>query len=170
MNEGTKSNESDRFSAQDLHYDNLLRELEVKKIYERVVDECFDKIKRADKQLNRDYTDYRVPFSVMGEKYYNFTECLCYTMFTLRKAGFYVRYFAPNKLFICWPDYEKSEKEIKKIKFLKYEDEKSHDLLTKTGTIRPVVKDKHAVLQENPYGEGLLLEDGKRTIVIPDDD
>lgn len=157
-----------RFSAQDLHYDNLLRELEIKRIYEKIIDDCFEKIKRADKQLSRDYTEYRVPFSVMGEKYYNFTECLCHIMFTLRKAGFYVRYFAPNKLFICWPNYEKKEKEIKKIKFLKYEHERSNDLLNKTGTVRPVVKEKHAQLQENPFEDGLLLEDGKKALLLPE--
>jgi len=152
------SESSDRFSAQDLHYDNLLREMEIKRIYEKITDQCFEKIKRADKQLNRDYTEYLVPFNIMGEKYYNFTECLCHIMFTLRKAGFYVRYLVPNKIFICWPNFEKKEKELKKLKFLKYEDEKSHELINKTGTIHPVIKEKHAKLQENPFSEGLLIE------------
>jgi hypothetical protein len=147
----------ERFSAQDLHYDNLLREFEIKKLYEKIADECFDKIKRADKQLSRDYTEYRIPFSIMGEKYYNFTECLCHVMFTLRKAGFYVRFFAPNKIYICWPNYEKNEKELKKIKFLKYEHYRSEELWKKNKTIRPIAKETHLLLQENPFNDDTLL-------------
>lgn len=134
--ESTKLNT--RFSAQDLHYSNMLKELEIKKVYEKIADECFKKIERANECIKRDYTEFKVPFTYMGEKDYNFSECLCHIIFTLRKAGFYIRYFAPNTLFICWPDYEKIEKEKKKFKFLEYEHNKSQSILT-TPTASPTL-------------------------------
>jgi len=146
-----------RFSVQELHYNNLLKEMKLKKIYEQVTDSCFTKIKRANEQISRDYTEFIVPLTVMGSKDYNFTECICHIMFTLRKSGFYVRFVYPNKLYIFWPNYEKKKQEINKIKFLKFENDKTHRLIKKDGTLRPKAKSTHATLQENPYSETELL-------------
>lgn len=146
-----------RFSAQELHYNNLLKDLQIKKVYEKIADDCFRKIERANETIKRDFTEYKVPFTFMGEKDYNFSECLCHIIFTLRKAGFYVRYFAPNTLYICWPDYEKMEKEQKKIKFLEYEHKKSHAILKTEGTVRPKAKDDQKRLQNNPHANEDIL-------------
>ena len=140
-----------RFSVQDLHYNNLLKDLQIKKIYEKITDDLFRKIERANETIKRDFTEFKVPYNYMGAKDYNFSECLCHIIFTLRKAGFYVRYQAPNSLFICWPDYEKLEKERRKIKFLEYEHKKSQALLQLEGTLRPKAKDVHKQLQANPH-------------------
>lgn len=162
---------NDRFSVQDLHYNNLIKDLQIKKTYEKIADDCFRKIERANETIKRDFTEFKIPFTYLGEKDYNFSECLCHVIFTLRKAGFYVRYFAPNTLYVFWPDYEKMEKEHKKIKFLEYEHKKSHAILKKDGTVRPIEKTDQKRLQENPHANDssvLLQSEGKpKLLTLP---
>jgi hypothetical protein len=78
------------------------------KIYEKVLNLCYQKILNTNKQYD-DYTcTYIVPNVVFGLPLYNFDECVQFIMNKLIEKGFEIIYAIPNIIHISWKPVEKN--------------------------------------------------------------
>jgi hypothetical protein len=122
-------------TANDLYYTNMLREIDLEDTYNKIFADINQKIKRAFGK-HRDHIIYQVPKSKYKIENYNCYDCCAYLIQKLRKNGYYVRYYEPNNLYIELRDVEKEKEDIKKLKFLLYEDLKTKKILQENGSIR----------------------------------
>jgi hypothetical protein len=67
---------------------------------------------------------YNVPKILLGYPSYDYDELLCYLILKLRNNNFFVKYIAPNQLYISWYDHEHLEKLRKEKKFIYNESKK----------------------------------------------
>jgi hypothetical protein len=98
-----------RLSIYDLH-DEINRKKEVReKVYEKILEICYNKIRSASKkEMYKVYFD--VPEFVIGLPVYKLNDCIQYVMNNLRSNNFIVEYYFPKILYISW-DFEEINKE-----------------------------------------------------------
>ena len=70
-------------------------------IYSDILEKCFKRIVNAVYK-NELFTIFIVPDFIIGKPKYNFSNCIQYLIFRLKKNGFAIKYFYPNALQISW--------------------------------------------------------------------
>lgn len=109
-------------TIEDIQLQDTLREAYLKKIYDKILNECCDYIREVHRRLHRRDTIYEVPYGFPGEEDYDFLACLVHILQELRASGFYVRYVHPNLLYISWLNKERETKRMNDLKRLMLED------------------------------------------------
>lgn len=106
----------------DIEYEEKLREERAYKIYEKLLDECCGHIRTVYRHYRKKQVLFNVPFNYLNDDDYDFRECLCYIIDSLRNSGFYVRYLKPITIYISWVNKEQENKKRKNQKKLIMED------------------------------------------------
>lgn len=70
-------------------------------IYNDILEKCFKRIENSVYK-NELFTIFIVPDFIIGKPKYNFSNCIQYLIFRLKKNGFSIKYFYPNALQISW--------------------------------------------------------------------
>jgi hypothetical protein len=95
---------------------NILKE----RVLHGILEDLLVKIKYMHRNGSKD-TILEVPKTKIGFPPYNYSECLYFVINKLREQDFYVKYLAPNKLYISWYSEEEISKKIEIDKFIKLE-------------------------------------------------
>ena len=93
-----KLNASDIINQQDLQNRKRIR------IYKKVLDKCYNRIKFTAKK-NTKWCFYTVPNYMVGVPLYDVNACIIYMIKQLHSGGFLIKYTHPNLLFISWKHY-----------------------------------------------------------------
>lgn len=88
-------------SVNDLIQDKNKRVERRKECFDKVLDQCCSKIKKAAK-LDKTFCLYDVPEFILGYPLYNINECMTYVIDKLAKNGFAVQYFFPRYIVVSW--------------------------------------------------------------------
>jgi len=93
-----------RINILDLH--KIVNDRKDKHImcYEKVLELSHNKIKKAASQKSLRCL-FEVPNYVFGYPLFNLNECIDFVISELKKNGFVVNYYFPNKIYISW-DFE----------------------------------------------------------------
>jgi len=95
----------------DLFADQKQKEKQKEEIYDNVLKNCHNKIKRAVKLSPYDnFCFYIIPKFIYGVPLYNVDKCINYLVVHLTKNGFKINYTHPNLLLISW----EKQKELSK--------------------------------------------------------
>ena len=95
----------------DLFSDQKQKEKQKEEIYDNVLKNCHNKIKRAVKLSPYDnFCFYIIPKFIYGVPLYNVDKCINYLVVHLTKNGFKINYTHPNLLLISW----EKQKELSK--------------------------------------------------------
>ena len=87
----------------DLFADQKQKEKQKEEIYDSVLKNCHNKIKRAVKLSPYDnFCFYIIPKFIYGVPLYNLEKCINYLVVHLTKNGFKLNYTHPNLLLISW--------------------------------------------------------------------
>jgi len=87
--------------AEDLRKDQNERNAKKKKTFKKIYNKIEQKISIAN-SINNFYILYEIPEFILGIPLYSITEALSYIKHKLKKNGFKVEYYQPNKLLIEW--------------------------------------------------------------------
>ena len=87
----------------DLFADQKQKEKHKEEIYDNVLKNCHNKIRRAVKlSPYNNYCFYIIPKFIYGVPLYNIDKCIHYLVVHLTKNGFQINYTHPNLLLISW--------------------------------------------------------------------
>ena len=106
-----KLNASDIINQQDLQNRKRIR------IYKKVLDKCYNRIKFTAKK-NTKWCFYTVPNYMVGVPLYDVNACIIFMIKQLHSGGFLVKYTHPNLIYISWNKPNKQE--VNKNKQIKY--------------------------------------------------
>jgi hypothetical protein len=87
--------------AEDLRKDQNERNDKKKKTFKKIYKKIEQKISVAN-SINDYYILYEVPEFILGIPLYSLNEAVVYIKHKLKKNGFKVEYYHPNKLLIEW--------------------------------------------------------------------
>ena len=87
----------------DLFADQKQKEKHKEEIYDNVLKNCHNKIRRAVKlSPYNNFCFYIIPKIIYGVPLYNLEKCIAYLFINLTKNGFIINYAHPNLLLISW--------------------------------------------------------------------
>jgi hypothetical protein len=87
----------------DLFADQKQKEKHKEEIYDNVLKNCHNKIRRAVKlSPYNNFCFYIIPKFIYGVPLYNIDKCINYLVVYLTKNGFQINYTHPNLLLISW--------------------------------------------------------------------
>ena len=87
----------------DLFADQKQKEKHKEEIYDNVLKNCHNKIRRAVKlSPYNNFCFYIIPKFIYGVPLYNIDKCINYLVVHLTKNGFQINYTHPNLLLISW--------------------------------------------------------------------
>lgn len=113
-------------TIEDLHKEDLLRDFEVLKSYEKILECCQEEIQYVHRYNRKDKMLFNVPRGIPDESEYDFVSCVNYIIKALRVAGFYVRFIRPHYVYISWTNSKIVERKFKELKILIKEDYETH--------------------------------------------
>lgn len=113
-------------TIEDLHKEDLIREFEIQKSYEKILHRCQLEIQDTHRYMRKDKMLFTVPLGLPDEPDYEFPACLVYLAKSLRTSGFYIRFVRPNFLYIAWTNPRRSERKVNELKMLIKEDYMTH--------------------------------------------
>lgn len=110
------------------NFDNFSEKINIDELYDKKKQNDMNKLNLFNKILNRihiriknksklNYNEqflwYLVPEIILGVPNYDQANCIAYLIDKLKISGFYVKYYHPNLIFICWanwvPSYVRNE-------------------------------------------------------------
>jgi hypothetical protein len=90
-----------KINAFELQKKQYNKELSRIKIYEKILEKCYYKIKSSSNNENT-YCFYVIPEYILGVPIFNLTNCVIYLIKKLRENGFICKYCHPLNLYISW--------------------------------------------------------------------
>jgi hypothetical protein len=139
-------------SVDDLHKEDLLKIYKMQKVYDRIINRCYDDILQVHRYDRKNKMFFTVPLEIFEQPEYNFIDCVAYAIKEIRGGGFYVRYIRPNLLYISWNNPALSKNTKENFEMLKEEDnitKKTLGLLTNTQKLLTYHKGKEIVYPKN---------------------
>lgn len=100
-NNNLNNNETFSYSIQEIHKKQREKEKMRIKIYEKIAEKCFNKIKETSNNEIA-YCFFQIPEYIPGYPIYNMTECIMYLINLLHEKGFKARYCDKFMIFISW--------------------------------------------------------------------
>lgn len=117
------------FNIYEIHKRDLLKEFELRKIYDKILGECKEFILEVYERMGKYQTIYCVPYGVPENTEFDFFNCMVYLISALRNDGFFVKYLKPNMIYISWFNEKKNKRRIENIKKLYLENLETQKLL-----------------------------------------
>jgi hypothetical protein len=97
----------------DLFADQKQKEKHKEEIYDNVLKNCHNKIRRAVKlSPYNNFCFYIIPKFIYGVPLYNIDKCINYLVVNLTKNGFQINYTHPNLLLISWIKPKETSKSL----------------------------------------------------------
>jgi len=113
-------------TIEDLHKEDIIKEFEVLKSYEKILDCCQEEIQYTHRYNRKDKMLFNVPRGVPDEPEYEFVACVIYIIKALRDSGFYVRFVRPHFIYVSWANPKIAERRMNELKALIKEDYMTH--------------------------------------------
>lgn len=97
----------------DLFADQKQKEKHKEEIYDNVLKNCHNKIRRSVKlSPYNNFCFYIIPKFIYGVPLYNIDKCINYLVINLTKNGFQINYTHPNLLLISWIKPKETSKSL----------------------------------------------------------
>ena len=162
----------DKINIDELYDRNHRREDKMLSIFKKILNRLHKRIEITAKQKpNEKYIWFTVPSYIFGEPTYEHGQCIAHIIQNLADNGFYVKYLAPNTVFVSWenwiPSYirrqvkKKTGKSINEKGEIIHDSEEPEDLnmqMLNTGPKKPEKTDK-----PDPMDNKKLLDQSKST-------
>ena len=108
------NNFTEKISLDDLYDKKQQHDLSKLNVFNKILNRIHQKIQLTSRQkIDEQFCWFVIPEIMIGVPKYDAASCIAYIYEKLRDNGFYVKYYHPNLIFICWknwiPSYVRTE-------------------------------------------------------------
>ena len=108
------NNFTEKISLDDLYDKKQQHDLSKLNVFNKLLNRIHSKIQLTSRQkIDEQFCWFVIPEIMIGVPKYDAASCIAYIYEKLRDNGFYVKYYHPNLIFICWknwiPSYVRTE-------------------------------------------------------------
>tara|TARA_Y100001970_G_scaffold293363_1_gene439689 strand:+ start:536 stop:994 length:459 start_codon:yes stop_codon:yes gene_type:complete len=105
-----------KLNASDIIQQQHIQNTKKIKIYKKVLQKCYNRIKFAAKK-NAEWCFFNVPNYMVGVPLYDVNACIIYVIKQLHNGNFLVKYTHPNLIYISWHKPKQQTPSYKQIKY-----------------------------------------------------
>ena len=114
-----------KLNASDIIQQQKLQNKRKKKVYKKVLEKCYNRIRFAAKK-NTEWCFFTVPNYIVGSPIYDVNACIIYVIKQLESGGFLVKYTHPNLIYISWNKPKPQVNNYKQIKYFDNQQKKTY--------------------------------------------